>query len=193
MAELEQRVRALLGAGGDGGGRDAATEAIRVMGPRVLRYIRSLLRDEEAARDAFSRWAENVWKGLPGFRWDAPLSAWGFRLAHHAALNVQGEAWRRRGRPFATGEASRLAEEVRTRTAVRVERQRRALDVLRESLSVADRALLALRIDQDLPWAEIAHALAAGGEEVDPATLMKRFERLKARLARMAKEQGLLE
>ena len=91
------------------------------------------------------------------------------------------------------GEASALAEEVRTRSHVKVERQRRALDVLRESLEVEEVSLLALRIDQKLSWAEIAEVATADGKRVEPAALMKRFERLKVRLAKMAKDEGLIE
>jgi RNA polymerase sigma-70 factor, ECF subfamily len=50
-----------------------------------------------------------------------------------------------------------------------------------------------LRVDQGLAWAEIAEILAGEGRRVEPAALMKRFERLKERLARMARDQGLLE
>jgi RNA polymerase sigma-70 factor (ECF subfamily) len=171
----------------------AATAVIRSLGPQVLRYLRSLLRHEDAAAEAFSQWAENVWKGLSAFRGEGTVRGWCFRLAYNAALNLQNEAWRRRGERLATSAASQLADDLRTRTAVRVERQRQALDVLRESLSVEERSLLTLRIDQELPWADIAQALAAEGHPADPAALMKRFERLKERLARMAKEQGLLD
>jgi RNA polymerase sigma-70 factor, ECF subfamily len=171
----------------------AATAVIRSLGPQVLRYLRSLLRDEDAAAEAFSQWAENVWRGLSAFRSEGTVRGWCFRLAFNVALNLQNEAWRRRGERLASSAASQLAEDVRTKTAVRVERQRQALDVLRESLTVEERSLLTLRIDQELPWAEIAQALAAEGQRADAAALQKRFERLKERLARMAKEQGLLD
>jgi RNA polymerase sigma-70 factor (ECF subfamily) len=188
--ELEARVVALRDAGDPAG---AATAAIRELGPAILRYLRSLLRDEEDAAEAFSQFAENLWKGLPAFRAEASLRTWAYRLAWNAAQNLRDGAWRRRGRRFATGEASALAEEVRTRTAVVVERQRQALERLRASLSVEDQSLLALRVDQGLPWTEVAEVLAEEGRQSDPAALMKRFERLKERLGRMAREQGLLE
>ena len=77
----------------------------------------------------------------------------GLERRHESASN---EAWRSRGRRFFCGEASALAEEIRTRSHLKVERQRQALDKLRESLDVEDVSLLALRIDQKLSWAEIA-------------------------------------
>jgi RNA polymerase sigma-70 factor (ECF subfamily) len=189
-ADLEVRIGKLLA---DGDRPAAATATIQDLGPPVLRYLRSMLRDEDDASDAFSIFAENVWRGLATWRGDGSLKAWSFRLAYNAAINLRNEAWRRRGRRFFTGEASALAEEILTRSHVKVERQRQALDRLRESLDVEDVSLLALRVDQKLSWAEIADVLAADGEPVEPAALMKRFERLKARLARMAKEQGLID
>jgi len=190
LPEVEDRVRALLAAEDRPG---AATVAIQEYGPPVLRYLRSLLRDEDDASDAFSIFAENVWRGLPTWRGEGSLKAWCFRLAWNAATNLRNEAWRRRGRRFFTGEASALAEEIRTRSHVKVERQRQALDKLRESLEVEEVSLLTLRVDQKLSWAEIAEVFSADGERVEPAALMKRFERLKGRLARMAKDQGLIE
>jgi RNA polymerase sigma-70 factor (ECF subfamily) len=187
---LELRVRELLAAEDRPG---AATLAIQELGPPVLRYLRSLLRDEDDASDAFSVFAENVWRGLPTWRGEGSLKAWGFRLAWNAALNLRNEAWRRRGRRFFSGEASALAEDIRTRSHVKLERQRAALDALRESLEVEEVSLLALRIDQKLSWTEISEVVSADGVRVEPAALMKRFERLKGRLARMAKDQGLIE
>jgi len=37
-----------------GDGRQAATVLLRTYGPSVLRYLRSLLREEDAVDDAFS-------------------------------------------------------------------------------------------------------------------------------------------
>lgn len=186
----EENVRELLAAGDI---RAAATEAIRGLGPMALQYLRALLRDEGEAREAFSQWAENLWKALPSFRGESSLKTWALRLAHNAALNLRNEAWRKRGRRFATGEASAIAEDVRTRSVLRVERQRQALDKLRQSLTTEEQSLLVLRIDQGLAWNEIAEVLVLEGKPVEPATLMKRFERLKERLARLARDQGLVE
>jgi RNA polymerase sigma-70 factor (ECF subfamily) len=188
--EVEARIRDLLAADDRPA---AATAAIQEFGPPVLRYLRSLLRDEDDASDAFSVFAENVWRGLPTWRGEGSLKSWAFRLAWNGAMNLKNEAWRRRGRRFFSGEASALAEEIRTRSHVKVERQRNALDKLRESLDVEEISLLTLRIDQKLSWAEIADVTATDGERTEPAALMKRFERLKGRLAKMAKDQGLLE
>ncbi len=186
---LEDEIRALLEAGD---APAAATLAIRRLGPEVLRYLRALLRSEADAEEAFSQFAENLWRGLPGYQGRASFRTWALRVAHHAALNLRDQAWYRRGRRLETGDASRIAAEIRTASAVRVERQRDALQELRASLSVEDQALLVLRVDQGLPWDEIAEVLGEGDVPVPANTLTKRFERLKERLGKMAREKGLV-
>lgn len=187
--ELDGEVRARL-AGGDVDG--AAKLALEGLGPPILRYLRSMLRDEADAADAFSQWAESLWRGLPGFRFDASLRTWGYRMARNVAHNLRDEAWRRRGERLATGQASALALSIRTRSVLVAERQRQALDELRAALEEEEQALLVLRVDHELPWAEVAEVLAGDGPQVDPATLMKRFERIKQKLGRLARERGLL-
>jgi RNA polymerase sigma-70 factor, ECF subfamily len=186
IAALQARVQDLLGAGDVGA---AATEALRALGPEILRFLRSVMRDEEDAADAFSHFAEHLWRGLPTFRRQASLRTWAYRIAWNAALTLRSDAWHRKGRRFETGEASQLAEEIRTKTVVRVERQRDALEKIRMSLTADEQSLLALRLDREFSWEEIAEILSAGGEQVQPLTLMKRFERLKKRLAEIVREQ----
>lgn len=182
----ELRIRALLSTGD---GRAGATEAMRAFGPKILGYLRSILRDEADAGDAFSVWAEHLWRGIHSFRGESSFRTWAFKIAYNAALNVRNEAWRRLGRPFEAGEASRLADEIRTKTAAREERQRTRLDEIRAQLSAEEQTLLTLRIDQQLSWDDIAEIFSANGEAVDPAALRKRFQRLKDRLADMLREE----
>jgi len=187
--ELDRLVRERLATDGPDG---AATALIETLGPAILRYLRSMLRVEEDAADAFSQWSENVWTGLPSFRGESSLKTWGYRLAWNAAQNLRNEAWRKRGQRLATGQASALAMSIQTKSVVVVERQRQALEELRAALSEEDRSLLVLRLDQQLSWNEVAEVLAAEGKRIEPATLMKRFERVKARLGELARERGLL-
>jgi RNA polymerase sigma-70 factor (ECF subfamily) len=186
--DIEAHVRSLLATGD---ARAAATAAMRGFGPRIYGYLRAVLRDDTDAGDAFSLFGENLWRGIATYRGEASFRTWAYRIAWNSALAVRDEAWRRHGRRFETGEASRLAEEIRT-TAARVERQRTALDALRETLTAEEQTLLVLRIDQELSWDEIAHVLSADAAPVEAATLRKRFERLKERLGALARERGLV-
>lgn len=173
--------------------RAAAVEAIRDLGPEVLRYLRATLRDEADAADAFSHFAEGLWRGLPSFRGECSLRTWALRLAVNVAANVRNAAWRRRVRRFHTGEASALADEVRASSLARVEREVQGLEKLRRELPVQDQSLLTLRLDRRLSWEEIAEVLEDTPWAASPAALCKRYERLKERLARMARDQGLGE
>jgi RNA polymerase sigma-70 factor (ECF subfamily) len=184
-AALQARVQQFLDKGDVSAG---ATELLRALGPEILRFLRSVLRDEEDAADAFSHFAENLWKGLAGFRSQSSLRTWAFRIAWNSALSLRSDAWHRHKQRFATGEASRLADEIRTKTVVRVARQKDELDRLRQALSAEDQSLLALRLDREFSWEEIAEILSANGEPVQALTLMKRFERLKKRLAEMVRQ-----
>jgi RNA polymerase sigma-70 factor, ECF subfamily len=186
----EQRIRALLDAGDL---RGAATLGMQSIGPRVLRYLRSILWDETAADEAFSAFSEALWRGLESFRGDSSFSTWALRLATNTAHDYRDDAWRRRARPFATGEASALAAEIRTQSRSRARDEERRLEVLRHELSPADQMMLALRVDQKLSWAEVAAVLNGTSARATEAALSKRFERLRRRLARLARDRGLLD
>ncbi len=187
---VEAKVEQALAAGDP---RGAATAAIQGFGPAVLGYLTALLKDEDDARDAFSAFAEDLWRGLPGFRGECSLRAWIFRLAWHAASRFARDSYRRRRRPLPTSAASKLAASVRSMSSVLPGGRRERMLKLRESLDPEEQTLLILRLDKELAWEEVAQVLAAEGSPAAPAALRKRFERLKEKLARKAKEQGLLE
>ena len=193
MDELEKLERTIQQKLAEGDARVAATAAIRGYGPQVLRYLRSILGNEDDAREAFSQFAENLWRGLPEFRGTAPFRVWAYRVAWNAASDLRKQPWRTRRQQLATGEASLIAAKVSTSSHEKYERRRQDLLALRESLSLEDRALAALRIDQGLSWAECAEALSQDGKVVKENTLTKRFERIKERLGTLAKKRGLLE
>jgi RNA polymerase sigma-70 factor (ECF subfamily) len=187
---IEARIQELLAAGDQKG---AASEAIRGFGPKVLGYLRSILRNDEDAADAFSHFAEDLWRGIGGFRGESSFKTWAYKLAWCAAMHIRSDAWKRLGRRLETGEASRLADEVRTKSVIRDEKQRRSLDRLRETLTAEEQTLLFLRLDQQLDWNEVADVLSGSGTVVEAAALRKRYERLKERLGKLAREQGLTD
>lgn len=169
----------------------AAALALREKGPQVLRYLRSLLRDLDDADDAFSLFAEQVWKGIASWRGEGPLEPWLFRVAWREAARVRDRAWRRRKRTLPTSEAHGIAAEVRRSASISLERRAEALDRLRAALPLEDQHLLVLRVDHRLSFEQIAATLP-GDPPIEPAALRKRFERAKARLARLAKDEGLI-
>jgi RNA polymerase sigma-70 factor (ECF subfamily) len=191
VADPEAQVLSLL----DGGDvKGAATEAIRGYGPQILGYLTAVLKDDDDARDVFSQFAEDLWRGLPGFRRECSLRAWAFKLAWHAASRYARDPSRRRGRPIRSTEASRIAASVRSTMSTYAPGGRaEKLLKLRQSLDPEEQTLLILRVDKNLPWEDVAQVLSSEGTPVAPSALRKRFERLKEKLAKLAREQGLLE
>jgi RNA polymerase sigma-70 factor (ECF subfamily) len=49
-----------------------------------------------------------------------------------------------------------------------------------------------MRVEHELRWTEIAKILSRDGRELDTTTIIKRFDRVAARLCRMARQHGLL-
>jgi RNA polymerase sigma-70 factor (ECF subfamily) len=187
---LDEQVRGLLG---QGDVRAAATEAIQALSGPVLGYLRATLRDEDDVADASSTWAEHVWRGLPAFEWRSSLRTWALRIACNVALNLRAQAHRRHERRFDTGEASALIDSIRSSSAARTVWQERALFELRRELTPEEQTLLFLRKDQELSWEEVADILSAAGKRVDAGTASKRYERLKDRLRKLARERGLVK
>src|SRR4051812_17704229 len=84
----------------------AATAVMRGYGPEILGYLAAVLRDDDAAAEAFSRFSEDLWKGLPGFRRQSTMRTWAYRVAWNAAQDTATESFRRRGRRLNTTEMS---------------------------------------------------------------------------------------
>ncbi|HET9597546.1 MAG TPA: sigma-70 family RNA polymerase sigma factor [Anaeromyxobacteraceae bacterium] len=171
----------------------AATLVIETYGPEILGYLRAMLREEASASDAFSVFAENVWRGLTGFRGDASLRVWCYRIAYRAALSLKRDPYGRRKNRLETTMASHLAGRIFATTAVERERHGNALERLREKLDPEEQTLLTLRIDRDMSWREVADVLSSEGAHVEEAALRKRYERLKDKLARAARDEGLFD
>ena len=185
--EVETRVRDLL-AGGDADG--AATAALEEFGPAILGWLRALHGPDDGD-EVFAAFAERLWKGLTGFRGESPLRAWAYRIAWNASHSFRSDAWQRRRRRLSTSAASRLAANLSRSLSPSVDEPR--LRKLREMLPPDDHTLLVLRLDREMAWEEIAAVLSGSGQPVTAPALRKRYERLKEKLARSAREEGLVD
>jgi RNA polymerase sigma-70 factor (ECF subfamily) len=173
--------------------KGAAETVMREFGPGIRGLLLTLFRRQpDAAEEAFSLFAENLWRHLGTYRGESTVRTWVYCLARNAAVSVTRDGWRKLGRPLQTRDFERLVDEVRTRSAVRLERHSSALAALREALDLDEQTLLSLRLDERLPWEEIAQVMSSGGEPVDAATVRQRFSRLKVRLGDLARQQGLI-
>ncbi len=192
LADPDALASALLAAGKT---RAAAEELIRVHGSRMQRYLLSVLRDPDAADDAYSVWCEWVLNGIPGYRRDAPLRTWAYGVAHNAARRVRDDAVRRRRCSLSRAGASGAAAGPPSSSLRHRERAARVLEAIRARLSLDDQGLLALRVDHGLEWESVAAILspAPGARPTTAAALRKRFARLTDRIRRLAREAGALE
>ena len=190
----------------------AASVAIRGFGPEILGYLTRVLSGRGEAADAFSYFAEQLWRGLPGFAGRSSVRVWAYRVAWSAAVRVRSEAWGRHREHLPTSMASRIAGEVLSRTAEERELEGAHLARLRAALGPEEQSLLVLRVDRGLSWREVAEVMAEEGaseeeagsapptgrgrspsNRLDEPALRKRFERLKAKLAQLAAAEGLID
>ena len=171
--------------------KEAVTLVLQAYGPEILGYLENALGDPDDARDVFQRAAEDLWKWMPGFR-GGNLRAACYRIAWHAAARFRREAWRRRRERMRSTMASRIAASITSPESRLATKPRDRLARLREALDPDERTLLILRLDREMSWNEVAEILSSEGDPVDSAAVRKRFERVKEKLGRLAKEQGLL-
>jgi len=182
---LEAELAALLAARAF----DEATDrAVRGWGPEIYGWLVGVLHDEVEATDAFSTFADQLWRSLGRYDGRCSTRTWCYMLARHAAARVRGGRDPGERVPLSQAPASAIAAEVRATTALHLRTSsKNELSTLRAQLDPDDQILLVLRVDRELGWREIAHVLL--GEEADAAAcdrhaaaLRKRFERVKAQL-----------
>jgi RNA polymerase sigma-70 factor, ECF subfamily len=181
---------------------DATSEILRRLGPEILGFLVALLRDHDAAGEAFSAFAEKVWTSIERFEWRSSIRTWSYVLARRAAYDLRRKERReaRRVRPLSEAPAA-LEMEARVRTAtltlLRTE-TKSELVRLRETLPAEDQLLLILRVDRKLSWNDLAR-VTLEDEEPDEDTIKreaarvrKRFQLVKERLRALATERGLI-
>jgi RNA polymerase sigma-70 factor (ECF subfamily) len=201
-AELEQQIRARH----QGGDLEAAAEiAMRGYGREIWNFLFAVhRRDEDAAAESFSLFAEGLWRSLPGFAWHCSFRTWAYAIARKSSLRQRRDARRRDARREALPEGSALSLLVkqiqRTGSSSAAARRRSRLVELRETLPPDDQVLLMLRVDRELSWNDIVQVLHDDdGEQPqgadltrEAARLRKRFQAIKERLFEAAQREGLV-
>jgi RNA polymerase sigma-70 factor (ECF subfamily) len=171
---------------------------IRAYGPGIRGYLAAWLHSRCRGDDAYGMFTVDLMNGLPRFRWEGTARNFGYVLAHRAACRYLKKE--RRYTDLSDGLLSGLAAPVCTRTASYLKTDfKERLRELRERLPADDQALLMLRVNRGLSFPEIAAAFLkegfdAGKEELkrEDDRLRKQFERMKERLEKLAREEGLI-
>jgi RNA polymerase sigma-70 factor (ECF subfamily) len=173
---------------------EAATAALRLYGIELLGFLRALASNHDLAAEAFAEMGEDIWKGLPKFRWESSLRSWLYALARNALAQLRRDPRRRSDRNLPLSIAPEMAAVVRTAT-LQIQRTevKDEFRILREQLDPEEHEILLLRLDRGLAWKDIARILG-GPDDLDSraAALRKRFERAKERLKKLAIEHGLI-
>lgn len=179
---------------------EATTLALERYGPEILGLLAARMRSDADAAEVFSIFAEDLWRGLPGFAWRCTLRAWAHRVARNAANRFALAGARRAalGQPVPGEAIEAVADRVKTTTLVYLKSEVKSeIRRLRDELPPEDQLVLVLRVDKDLEWREIAQALA--DEDLDETALVREAARLRkrlqlatARLRELAAERGLL-
>lgn len=193
---LEQEIRGLLA---EGRVDRASTIAIEVCEMEITRWLKGLLGDEITAREVFCTFCEDLWKGLPNFRWQSSLRTWTYQLARNAAWRHLRSASPEQPMGDALPDEPIQQPRSRTRPWLRTD-VKSAFARLREMLDPEDRTLLLLRVDGRMQWDEVARVMSDAQKPLPAEALRKRaavlrqqFHRIKVQLREMAEAQGLLK
>jgi RNA polymerase sigma factor (sigma-70 family) len=196
---FEHEVRAAFDAGDQAG---AATLLIEQVGPKVLAFLLHRLGNASEVSEVFSMFSEDLWRSLPDFEWRCSVRGYCFALARSASVRFRLSAHQRAERriPLSNARLSSLVEDVRERTLTYLRTETKTqMQALFAALPEDDRALLQLRLDQQLGFRELALVLEYDGvvpNEVEltraAARQRKRFQLVRERLRRMAQEAGML-
>lgn len=175
--------------------------AVRCMlldyGSDIRAFLRARTRDADMAAEVYAMFSEDLWKGLPGFRFQGKARSWLFTIARHAlARHMSAHArWNSRHRPLLLEETCRHSDTGSHNAAVR-HRLRHTL----RTLSPAEHLLVRKRMILSMDWKEIAReqlgdAEGATSEVLDreSARLRKRYQLLVRRVRQALREDADFE
>jgi RNA polymerase sigma-70 factor (ECF subfamily) len=178
--------------------RGAAALILQTYGPQIRRFLARRTPGQAAADEAYAEFVFDLWRALPGFRWECPVRVWSYTLARRAMIRCNRRARQRAHREVPLSHSG-LGEVGSPRTEPRAAlptSTRRRVEALWQALPDEDRRLLVLRITRDLAWKEIACLMTDGRAseealETQTARLRKRFQLIKAKLRKLASASAL--
>jgi RNA polymerase sigma-70 factor (ECF subfamily) len=174
--------------------------AIRGYGEEIRDWLAGVLRNEGAAADVYSMFCEDLWNGLPGFRWQSSFRTWAFRLARHACFRDLREPDRKRKVVLDDAVAAMLPQANHSETQPWMKTDiKNKFAKLRDRLEPIDRMILILRVERQMSWEDVARIIAEDDAHLaeqavaaSAAALRQRFKRVKAKLREYALEEGIV-
>jgi RNA polymerase sigma factor (sigma-70 family) len=174
-----------------------ATELmLEAYGPQILRYLTAKLRSRSRAEDAYGIWQMNLFIALPAFRWEAKARTYAYKIARGAVSRYL--SLERKYADLPEELLSGLVARVDTRTAPYLKTSfKDAIRELQQRFAPQDQELLRLRVVDRMPYNEIAKRLLGADAtqselRAKAVSLRAKFKSLRERLARWAREDGLI-
>ncbi len=145
---------------------------------RVYAFACRLLADREEARDLAQQTFLQAFRGLPGFRGEAGFATWLLKIAAHLCYDHL-KARRRLGDPVEIDDLP-LAGNSSPEEDLLARERRRRLHLALVHLSPKQRAVINLRLEQDLSYEEISRVLggSAGAARVHYSQALKALKHL---------------
>jgi RNA polymerase sigma-70 factor, ECF subfamily len=173
-------------------------------GNELFSFLRKELRDEEAAREVFSSFAQDVCSGIGAFRVESSFRTWAYTLLKNA-LYRHRRGLKRPAPPQPPAEVSGLQVAVAgdgmisismlpsdapsASVQLRKREELERLDRLRQKLRKPDQDLLNLVVDKEMSFEQIAQKLSRRGEVVTAEALRQRYHRVQEKLKKLAEEE----
>jgi RNA polymerase sigma-70 factor (ECF subfamily) len=180
--------------------RGAVETAVALYGAEVFGFVSGVMDDPTAARDAYVRFAERLWRNIGRFRWHYSLRTFCYGLARREIARRRAEA----PRPPSVRSAPAPSRGQRSQAAgpdslgawtTGMATLRAGIDILRSELAPEDREILVLRVDRGLSWRDVALTtlddVSEGDIQRESDRLALRFVAIKEQLARAAAAHGI--
>ncbi|GAB2532538.1 RNA polymerase sigma factor [Rufibacter soli] len=139
---------------------------------RMFRICRSYAPDHQAAQDLFQETVLQLWKALPGFRGEAQVQTWVYRVTLNVCLQARLRHQKDQRRTKSLGDSLQFLELPQEAPDPYTEERLQALHACIQKLNESDRSLVLLYLE-DLPYKEIASV--TGLSENHVAVKMKRI------------------
>jgi RNA polymerase sigma-70 factor (ECF subfamily) len=171
----------------------AAEVAVHAYGQEMFRFVRAQLVDIDQANEASAELWSEIWRALPGFQWRSSFRTWAYVLARRVVIRLTTRVRRGHELPLSNTQISQLEAQLRTSIWYLRDDARTWLAEIRANLLPDERALLFMRVDQNLSWQQTAEILLEREPNAQElAAVRKKFSRLTSRLREEARISGLL-
>lgn len=154
-------------------------DAYSANAPHVLRICMGYTNDDAQARDLLQEVFIKVWQHLPGFRGDAKLSTWIYRITINACLTHIRNEKNKPAIPL-TENIDKADESAHAVKEEKIQALHRAIQQLAET----DRLIISMVLEE-IPYPEIAEAL-----QLTEGNLRVKIHRIKQELSKIISGYG---